>query len=101
MAKDGYMGLLESAYKKAEIKGRDFYAYRHTYATRWLANGGDPVTLALLMGTSVDMIAKTYGHLSEEWVRRVQARMRGEVPRDLGEPAGPRYDPFSTDLPAA
>ena len=49
------------------------------------------VTLALLMGTSVDMIAKTYGHLSEEWVRRVQARMRGESSGDLREPDGPGY----------
>ena len=82
-------------------EGRDFYAFRHSYATRWLASGGDPVTLALLMGTSVEMIAKTYGHLSEEWVRRIQARMRGAVPKDLSEPKGPGYSPLPADPPAA
>jgi integrase len=46
------------------------YALRHTYAT-WALRAGIPTfTVARRMGTSVQMIEKTYGHLAhdaEEW----------------------------------
>ena len=46
------------------------YALRHTYAT-WALGAGIPTfTVARRMGTSVQMIEKTYGHLAhdaEEW----------------------------------
>jgi integrase len=39
------------------------YSFRHGYATRALEAGVDVATLAELMGTSVEMIGKNYGHL--------------------------------------
>ena len=37
---------------------------RHTYATWSLAAGMDIFTLSRRMGTSVEMIDRTYGHLA-------------------------------------
>lgn len=39
------------------------YGFRHTYATDWLLNGGSIKVLADLIGTSVTMIERHYGHL--------------------------------------
>jgi integrase len=48
------------------------YALRHTFASFAIAAGVSLFYLARLMGSSVDMIDKTYGHLlpdSEEYLR--------------------------------
>ena len=34
------------------------------------------------MGTSVEMIARSYGHLDQNWVHQIQDRMRGQVAKD-------------------
>jgi site-specific recombinase XerD len=39
------------------------YSYRHTFATGWLLDGGSIKVLADLLGTSIAMIEKHYGHL--------------------------------------
>ena len=39
------------------------YGFRHSYATDWLLNGGSIKVLADLIGTSVTMIERHYGHL--------------------------------------
>ena len=39
------------------------YSYRHTFATNWLLDGGSIKVLADLMGNSVTMIERHYGHL--------------------------------------
>jgi integrase len=53
------------ALENASIEGprRTPYALRHTYAAWSLAAGVNPYTLARRMGTSVEMIDETYGHL--------------------------------------
>jgi integrase len=62
----------------AGITRRGPYHLRHTFATEALAAGVSIFELARLMGTSVKMIDKTYGHLardSEESIRnRLDAR---------------------------
>jgi integrase len=45
---------------------RRIYDLRHTYATMSLAAGVSLFTLARRMGTSVDMIARTYGRLAPD-----------------------------------
>jgi integrase len=45
---------------------RRIYDLRHTYATFSLAAGVSLFTLARRMGTSVDMIDRTYGHLAPD-----------------------------------
>ena len=42
------------------------YSYRHTFATRWLLAGLSIKILADLMGNSVQMIERHYGHLDAE-----------------------------------
>jgi integrase len=39
------------------------YGFRHSFATDWLLNGGSIKVLADLIGTSVAMIERHYGHL--------------------------------------
>jgi integrase len=72
-AEDGGMLDLQSfrrnywneAVENAAIVGphRTPYALQHTYAAHALAAGVNPHTLARRMGTSVEMIDETYGHL--------------------------------------
>jgi integrase len=64
---------------------RRIYDLRHTYATFSLAAGVSLFTLSRRMGTSVEMIDRTYGHLlrdAEEYERNLldtyDAREEGE-----------------------
>lgn len=50
----------------AAIKRRGPYHLRHTFATEALAAGVSIFQLARLMGTSVKMIDRTYGHLAHD-----------------------------------
>jgi integrase len=54
------------------------YSYRHTFATRWLLAGGSVKVLADLMGTSLKMIERHYGHLDVDpaALRRLLAQFR-------------------------
>jgi integrase len=45
---------------------RRIYDLRHTYATMSLAAGVSLFSLARRMGTSVEMIDRTYGHLTPD-----------------------------------
>jgi integrase len=45
---------------------RRIYDCRHTYATMSLAAGVSLFSLSRRMGTSVDMIDRTYGHLAPD-----------------------------------
>ena len=50
--------------KKLEVKpAPTAYGFRHSYATDWLLNGGSIKVLADMLGTSVSMIERHYGHL--------------------------------------
>lgn len=51
------------ALEAAGVQKRRPYAMRHTYAAWSLAAGVNAYTLARRMGTSVEMIDRTYGHL--------------------------------------
>jgi integrase len=70
------------------IAKRGPYHLRHTFATEALAAGVSIFELARLMGTSVKMIDKTYGHLardSEDAIRsRLEARGAAEVEDEAG-----------------
>jgi integrase len=55
---------------EASKPNRTPYALRHTFATWALRAGWPTFTVARRMGTSVQMIERTYGHLAhdaEEW----------------------------------
>jgi integrase len=69
----GYIGLhnwrsreWKPALRAAGIEERRIYDLRHTYATFSLAAGVSLFTLSRRMGTSVEMIDRTYGHLAPD-----------------------------------
>ena len=60
------------AFKAADVNYRRVYDCRHTFASWAIAGGVQLFYLARIMGTSVQMIDQTYGHLlpdSEEYLR--------------------------------
>lgn len=63
------------------------YGFRHTYATNWLLSGGSIKVLADLIGTSVSMIERHYGHIMADKDRvrammvSVMAGFGGEEPK--------------------
>jgi integrase len=73
-----YRTALKSAFVRAGNIPLDLMRFRHAFATRWLAAGGDIFSLAKMMGTSVAMIEATYGHLSKDHLRAVVERMNAE-----------------------
>ena len=54
------------ALEAAGITQRSPYHLRHTFATEALAAGVSTFELARLMGTSLAMIDRTYGHLARD-----------------------------------
>jgi integrase len=64
----------------AGLAKRGPYALRHTFATEALAAGVSTFELARVMGTSVAMIDRTYGHLARDSEDSIRARLdaRGE-----------------------
>jgi integrase len=76
IATGGYAEALWSCYKRAGISKIDIIGFRHAFATRFLQKGADPLTLAKLMGTSMSMIERTYGHLMMDHARAVIRRMK-------------------------
>jgi integrase len=54
------------AHRAAGIAPRRIYDMRHTFATWSLAAGMNIFTLARRMGTSLQMIDMTYGHLAQD-----------------------------------
>jgi integrase len=54
------------ATRAAGLDGHRIYDLRHTYATMSLAAGVSLFSLARRMGTSLDMIDRTYGHLAPD-----------------------------------
>lgn len=51
------------------------YTLRHCWITDAIVGGMDPVTVARLTGTSLEMISKTYGHLVQGAARETLARI--------------------------
>lgn len=67
---------VKAAAAKAELEG-DVVAYtlRHSWITDAIVGGMDPVTVARLTGTSLEMISKHYGHLVQGAARERLALM--------------------------
>lgn len=51
------------------------YTLRHSWITDAIVGGMDPVTVARLTGTSLEMISKHYGHLAQEAAREKLAKI--------------------------
>jgi len=86
--KGGYVGLdtwrTREWYPALEAAGLDKrgpYALRHSFATEALAAGISTFELARLMGTSVAMIDRTYGHLARDSEDSIRARLDARLSR--------------------
>jgi integrase len=66
---------------RAGIARRGPYCLRHTFATEALAAGVSIFELARLMGTSVAMIDRTYGHLVQGSEDAIRARLDARAGR--------------------
>lgn len=75
--------IWEPAIKKAQLKYRYPYQARHTFATKHLSNGFNPLWVANQMGTSPEMIYKHYAvYLQKAWTpadQNASKRMRKEL----------------------
>jgi integrase len=85
----GYIGLdtwrtreWYPALDGAAIDRRGPYHLRHTFATEALAASVSIFELARLMGTSVAMIDRTYGHLARDSEAAIRARLDARAGRD-------------------
>lgn len=81
-SKGGHIGLdawrtreWYPALDAAGIAKRGPYQLRHTFATEALAAGVSIFELARVMGTSVQMIDRTYGHLARDSEGSIRARL--------------------------
>ncbi len=93
-AQGGYIGLdtwrtreWYPALEAAGLAKRGPYALRHTFATEALAAGVSTFELARLMGTSVAMIDRTYGHLARDSEASIRARLDARADRSGAEVA--------------
>jgi integrase len=63
------------AVKAAGLEHRAPYALRHTFASFAIAAGIPTFEIARMMGTSVEQIEKTYGHLLPDAIERGRAAL--------------------------
>jgi integrase len=87
-AQGGYIGLDSwrtrewyPALEAAGIGQRGPYCLRHTFATEALAAGISTFELSRLMGTSIAMIDRTYGHLARDSEDAIRARLNARSDR--------------------
>lgn len=63
------------AVKAAGLEHRAPYALRHTFASFAIAAGLPTFEIARMMGTSIEQIEKTYGHLLPDALERGRAAL--------------------------
>jgi integrase len=75
------------ALEAAGVRKRGVYALRHSFATEALAAGVSMFELTEIMGTSVEMLQKHYGHLasdSHDRIRGLLARRAADAQEQTG-----------------
>ena len=65
----------------AGISRRGPYCLRHTFATEALAAGISTFELSRVMGTSLEMLESTYGHLARDSEQQIRARLEARSGR--------------------
>jgi len=63
------------AVEAAGLEHRPPYAMRHTFASFAIAAGVSTFELARMMGTSLEMIERTYGHLLPDAIERGRVKL--------------------------
>ena len=67
------------ALESAGVRQRGPYHLRHTFASEALAGGLSVFELSRLMGTSIVMIDRTYGHLAKDSEAAILARLNARA----------------------
>jgi integrase len=73
------------AVRAAGLTHRSSYSLRHTYATFSIAAGVNLFELARMMGTSLEQISKTYGHLLPDVLDRTRTALDAFLAASSGE----------------
>jgi integrase len=81
------------AFDAAGLPRRRVYDLRHSFATWALAAGLSIFELARYMGTSVDMIDRTYGHLARGSEKLARAKLDAHAATDLNRLGQDRATP--------
>jgi integrase len=88
----------ELVYGRSATRGVVYHTLRHTFASWLIMRGVDLYTVAQLLGNSLKMVEKIYGHLAPDFRQRAVDRLAGAVRMPAGLvavlPAGP-----ATDIP--
>jgi integrase len=78
--------IWEPALKKAQLKYRYPYQARHTFATKSIREGRDPLWIANQMGTSLEMLFKHYA----VYFRKVRLQPCDELPLPIRKESKPK-----------
>ena len=78
-------GQWKPALEAAGIPPRRIYDMRHSFATWALDAGLSIFDLSRYMGTSVEMIDRTYGHLAQGAEESARAKLDAAYARRLGQ----------------
>ena len=82
-----YQDLFKRCVSRAGIPGANFHSLRHTFATRALEQGMDPVTLSKLLGhANASITLDKYGH-SFESQKRAGMELMGALYAPAREPS--------------
>lgn len=75
--------LVVTIRRKIGMKGFVLYSFRHSFAVRWLRAEKPVMSLAEVLGTSVQMIQHHYGHLADQrdYLRRLVEEMHAARPK--------------------
>ncbi|HEX3148015.1 MAG TPA: site-specific integrase [Gemmataceae bacterium] len=73
----------------AKVPYRKFHTFRHTHASRLLAAGEDPATVARRIGDSIETLMRSYAH----WVRSQQRDTAGRIDAIYGPSTGKTKEP--------
>jgi integrase len=68
-------GRVDACVKSARLEHRSPYALRHTFASFAIAAGVPLFELSRFMGTSVEQIGRTYGHLLPDSLERAKTAL--------------------------
>jgi integrase len=79
---DALAWLFRELRRKTGVSPLCAYSFRHTYAVKWLRARKPVEALAEVLGTSVAMIQRHYGHLADQrdYLRRLVDEVAGESP---------------------
>lgn len=68
--------LVRAVRDAAKLKPMTTYNLRHSFITEALTGGVDALTVARIVGTSLEMITRTYGKLVDDHAARAFAKVR-------------------------